>query len=269
MHELTSTLAPERSSGILFFFHAFTGCDTVSAFRGKGKTSAWQTWDVCPEASDVFTKLSCYPTDVEEDDTVISVALRRIAPPGFHFIEAARPIPPDARSDNVEFRNHGGLALVLRDSIKVHKRELNVNVSTFEYLCGYVTSADGHFMLLAIYRPGSQAVCDAFFDDLSAVLEQLAVYNCPVVVCGDFNIHVDRSDDKHAAQLLQLLQTFDMVQHVTEPTHVAGYTLDLVIARQDTTIDRVRVAAPISDHSLVIFTLRAKKPATAVQCVTS
>ena len=43
----------ERSSGILFF-HAFTGCDTVSAFRGKGKRSAWQTWDVCSEASDVF-----------------------------------------------------------------------------------------------------------------------------------------------------------------------------------------------------------------------
>ena len=63
VHELTSTLAPERSSGILFF-HAFTGCDTVSAFRVKDKKSAWQTWDVCPEASDVFTKLSCYPTDV-------------------------------------------------------------------------------------------------------------------------------------------------------------------------------------------------------------
>ena len=39
VHELTSTLAPKRSSGILFF-HAFTGCDTVFAFHGKGKTSA-------------------------------------------------------------------------------------------------------------------------------------------------------------------------------------------------------------------------------------
>ena len=68
VHELTSTLTPERHSGILFF-HAFTGCDTVSAFRGKGKKSAWQTWDVCPETSDVFTKLSCYPTEVEDDDT--------------------------------------------------------------------------------------------------------------------------------------------------------------------------------------------------------
>ena len=68
MHELTTTLAPERSSGILFF-HAFTGCDIVSAFRGKGKRSAWQTWDVCSEASDVITKLSSYPTHVEEEDT--------------------------------------------------------------------------------------------------------------------------------------------------------------------------------------------------------
>ena len=33
--------------------HAFTGCDVVSAFRGKGKSTAWQTWDVYPEATDL------------------------------------------------------------------------------------------------------------------------------------------------------------------------------------------------------------------------
>ena len=67
MHELTITLGPERSNGILFF-HAFTGCDIVSSFSGKSKKSAWHTWDVCPEASDVFTKLSSYPTHVEKED---------------------------------------------------------------------------------------------------------------------------------------------------------------------------------------------------------
>ena len=40
------------------FFHAFTGCDTVSAFRGKDMKSAWQTWEVFPDATDVFTRLS-------------------------------------------------------------------------------------------------------------------------------------------------------------------------------------------------------------------
>ena len=35
VHDLCCTLA-EKSKGMLFF-HAFTGCDVVSAFRGKGK----------------------------------------------------------------------------------------------------------------------------------------------------------------------------------------------------------------------------------------
>ena len=56
----------EKGRGILFF-HAFTGCDVVSAFRSKGKKSAWQSWDVCEEASDVFSNLSQYPLAVDDD----------------------------------------------------------------------------------------------------------------------------------------------------------------------------------------------------------
>ena len=55
----------------MLFFHAFTGCDTVSAFCNKGKKTAWQTWDVCPEASPVFSKLSQYPLTVEDGDLEI------------------------------------------------------------------------------------------------------------------------------------------------------------------------------------------------------
>ena len=66
VHDLCCTLA-EKSKGMLFF-HAFTGCDIVSAFRGKGKKSAWQTWDVCDEASGVFCKLSKYPPVVDDED---------------------------------------------------------------------------------------------------------------------------------------------------------------------------------------------------------
>ncbi|KAJ8405993.1 hypothetical protein AAFF_G00308810 [Aldrovandia affinis] len=66
VHDLCCTLA-EKSKGMLFF-HAFTGCDVISAFRGKGKKSAWQTWDVCDEASGVFSKLSQYPPVVDDED---------------------------------------------------------------------------------------------------------------------------------------------------------------------------------------------------------
>ena len=40
VHELYRSIGPEKGRGITLF-HAFTGCDVVSAFRGKGKQSAW------------------------------------------------------------------------------------------------------------------------------------------------------------------------------------------------------------------------------------
>lgn len=67
IHDLAVNLGQEKCSGMLFF-HAFTGCDVVSAFRGRGKTTAWQTWAVCPEVGPVFSKLSQYPPTIEDVD---------------------------------------------------------------------------------------------------------------------------------------------------------------------------------------------------------
>lgn len=67
VHDLCQFLGQEKSTG-MSFFHAFTGCDTVSAFRGKGKVTAWQTWNIYPEVSPVFSKLSQYPVCVNDGD---------------------------------------------------------------------------------------------------------------------------------------------------------------------------------------------------------
>ncbi|KAK3880307.1 hypothetical protein Pcinc_015186 [Petrolisthes cinctipes] len=52
----------------MLFFQAFTGCDILSAFRGKGKKTAWQAWEVYPQVTPVFKKLSQYPPVVENAD---------------------------------------------------------------------------------------------------------------------------------------------------------------------------------------------------------
>ena len=41
-------------SKALPFFHEFTGCDTVSAFVGKGEKTAWQACNVLENAKEVF-----------------------------------------------------------------------------------------------------------------------------------------------------------------------------------------------------------------------
>ena len=66
IHDIVSAIGPEKTSGILYF-HAFTGCDVVSAFHGKGKKSAWHTWNVCNDASTVFKTLGKYSPMGDED----------------------------------------------------------------------------------------------------------------------------------------------------------------------------------------------------------
>ena len=48
LYDLGPCTHEEADSRIFVHAHqAFSGCDTVSAFCGKGKKSAWQTWNVC------------------------------------------------------------------------------------------------------------------------------------------------------------------------------------------------------------------------------
>ena len=47
-------------------FHALTGCDTVSAFSGRGKKTAWNTWEVIPEVTEAFEDLLLMQQDMSE-----------------------------------------------------------------------------------------------------------------------------------------------------------------------------------------------------------
>ena len=140
-----------------------------------------------------------------------STTLKRLTPPGYRCIEAARPITPDAATNTVDFQNHGGLAFIHRDIIRFQKRIL---VESIDIRC-YASTPDSQFML-GIYRPGSAPLTPTCFNDLSTVLEQLVSYSCPVVVCGDF--HFDLRDDGNAVRLRDTLQS--QGQHMRVVKHL-------------------------------------------------
>lgn len=56
IHEVVNKMDPMIIKTLLVF-HAFTGCDTVSAFGGRGKMAAWNTWKVFTNASKAFEDL--------------------------------------------------------------------------------------------------------------------------------------------------------------------------------------------------------------------
>jgi hypothetical protein len=64
-HTISANLGP-RISKALPFFHAFTGCDTVSCFAGKGKKTAFEVWKLYPEVTAAFLLLASEPQEVSE-----------------------------------------------------------------------------------------------------------------------------------------------------------------------------------------------------------
>ena len=60
-----------------------------------------------------------------------SVELRRLTPPCYRCIDAARPIPPGANVDTLGFCNYGGLAFY-RQSVRLQKKNLDAAPTTFE-----------------------------------------------------------------------------------------------------------------------------------------
>ena len=83
-----------------------------------------------------------------------------------------------------------------------------------------------------------------------------------MLIVGDFNIHVDNSNDATARQFLDMMDSFNLVQHVSEKTHANGHTLDLLISTgMDLFVNDVKTTDPvISNHLAVHSTLRLGKP---------
>jgi len=94
-------------------------------------------------------------------------------------------------------------------------------VTSFEYVCFTLTSRTSTLVTRLFYQTGS--VTDRFYRELSSLLEVLAVYKCQIVIGGDFNIHVEKSDDPDAIRLYELFTSFDCVQNVpAESSRHAG-----------------------------------------------
>jgi hypothetical protein len=63
-HEISTLMGPEKAI-VLPVFHAFTGCDTVSCFAGKGKKTCWETWKAFPEVTTAFKVMMQCPEQID------------------------------------------------------------------------------------------------------------------------------------------------------------------------------------------------------------
>jgi len=188
------------------------------------------------------------------------VALTRCAPPGFSIIDEPRP------SKTTSATNHGGITAVINDHLTYRPLTPPFKPRSFESTCFSVSSLSATIVILL--RPGSNAVTSEFFVELTKYLESLALYKCQIVITGDFNIHVEATDDSATKQLHDILDSIHCTQHIplTE-THTRGSTLDLLITKSDQLVEDLQVDPPgiLSDHSLISWRVPIQRQPSIVQ----
>src|SRR6218665_1387349 len=81
------------------------------------------------------------------------------------MLERARPVRPGARTDDVLYQNHGGVAVVASSTVRLSKISAPFEPMTFEHLIARVTVSGSSFIFVVIYRSESEAVTAAFFDE--------------------------------------------------------------------------------------------------------
>ena len=90
--------------------------------------------------------------------------------------------------------------------------------------------------------------------EFTSLIESLISSPSEFIITGDFNFHVDDPSSPPAASFLSILDHFGLSQYVTFPTHRAGHTLDLLVARTSSEMIRtVECSVPfISDHHAIL-----------------
>jgi len=189
-----------------------------------------------------------------------SAVLGRLRCSGYNVVD--RPRPRVAGTDDMSV-NHGGVVIMAAGDVSLSPIAVVSQPSTFEVVCARAVVRQFSAIVVLVYRPGSAAIQQSFFDELAAVLDRVAVYQEPIYVMGDFNVRLDRDDDPHADQLRLLVDCYGLTLHDTEPTHRLGGTLDVVITHNSTGCpDHVAVKdVGLSDHFLLSWEVSTARAA--------
>ena len=160
----------------------------------------------------------------------------------------------------------GGVGLITMLGFIVHKIECSM-FTTFE-LMGCNVKCD-HFSvdIYVLYRPCPNAIngftMNMFLSEFSDLVSHLIANDRqnPFFILGDFNIHLNVQNNPSNMLFHALLDDFNLVQHVREPTHTGGHCLDGVVTTSDNNLvghNAVTVVdVSLSDHYLVYFSLSA------------
>jgi len=191
--------------------------------------------------------------DVEKDNIVLG----ELIPAGFHLEQVPRTQ-----------RRGGGVAIVCKSSLRCKRQKIQT-FKTFEVIEVQLASKKDCYRFSTIYRPPTNSSVSAFLEEIYSYIDCQATSKQKRIFVGDFNIHFDNNQNRNAEKFKDILESTNLRQHVSKPTHVKGHLLDLIITNVDEDIvTNIQHYPPaISDHTPITFNLQAAKPPPVTQTI--
>ncbi len=168
------------------------------------------------------------------------IPLSELLPPSCDFLSSPRTTG-----------RGGGLASVFKSVFHCQKIAVDV-YSSFE-LQLFEINFPATVLCAVVYRPPKYN--KNFIQDFADFVAGITLIYDRFLIMGDFNIHVCCESKPLVKEFLSLVDSFNLTQSVTGPTHEKGHTLDLVLScGLCITINEI-CDTGISDHLPVLFTV--------------
>ena len=136
---------------------------------------------------------------------------------------------------------------------------------SFQFLQVAGTSTPYSITLVSIYHVpynNRTKVTNAeFMDEYTDWLAETSANDKNLVICGDYNMHVNNPDNEDAAGFLETNVALGLMQHVSFATHSSGNTLDLIFTEINGGIGVADCVSDsyISDHCNVLCKLSIRR----------
>ena len=120
----------------------------------------------------------------------------------------------------------GGVSILITTNI-IKKHLCSRTYSSFELtMVKIFLNNKKSLTLLCVYRLLFISVL-VFLEEIVCLFESLIASNESIVLAGDVNLHME-TNDIYARQFKDILDMFNIMQHIKVPTHIQGHTLDIV-----------------------------------------
>ena len=144
----------------------------------------------------------------------------------------------------------GGIATIFKDSFKCKLLPIESFLS-FEVQL-FIIHLSSPILCALVYRP-PKLYENYFIEEFSDLVSLMAARSEKLLILGDINVHVCCPDKPLVKDFLNIIDSFNLQQSVSGPTHEKGHTLDLVLSSGLNILNTDIFMIGVSDHSMIVF----------------